>query len=233
MKIKKFIKLSNEDIINIKNLIEQCRNKDNIQYDPYLGEEGCLDDIFILAYHKNILVGYLYCFANDIPEVSVYIHPEYRRQGIATKLIKKLPHKNFVLTGKDFYPGGFEFADSIGYTKQYHEFLMEFDATTSIPHTGPCHVKKDDTYELIIDGQTIAAISIFEEAHTINIYDIFVIAPERNKGYGRQLLTSVLAELTSANKRIILQVSEENVPAYKLYTTMGFSVIDSVLFIKH
>ena len=227
MKIKITHKLTDTDILNIHKLLDACYEKDNIKYTPYLGEEGCNNDIFIMAYDKSTLTGFLYCFDNDISELSVYVHPEYRRQGIATRLFKKLPENEYILSGKNT-----DFAKSLGFTDKYHEFLMEHDPSESTLSDCPCHTKSDNIFLYSENNTEIANCSIFEEEHTINIYDIYVEPDYRNRGYGRKLLTSVLKELTATGKRIILQVSELNTPAYRLYVSLGFKVVDSVLFFR-
>lgn len=230
MKIITTHSLTESHMLNINTLLDICYQKDHIEYSPYLGEEGCNDDIFILSYEQDILTGFLYFFAGDIPEVSVYVHPDYRRQGIATALFKKLRRKNCVLTGKDDNIGFTEFAAAMGYRNQYHEYLMEYNHSTSYSSDCICHMRSDDTFTLCKDNEEVADCHIYEEANTINIYDIYVEPEYRHQGLGKMLLSSVLCELSATGKRIILQVSERNIPAYRLYTSLGFKIVESVLF---
>lgn len=230
MKIITMHSLTESHMLNINTFLDICYQKDHIEYSPYLGEEGCNDDIFILSYEQDILTGFLYCFAGDISEVSVYVHPDFRRQGIATALLKKLRRKQYILTGKDDNIGFTKFAAAMGYRNQYHEYLIEYDHSTSDTSDCICHMRSDDTFTLCKDNEEVAECHIYEEANTINIYDIYVEPEYRHQGLGKMLLSSVLSELSTTGKRIILQVSERNTSAYRLYTSLGFRIAESVLF---
>lgn len=84
-------KLSQEELSEAKKLINCCQNYDGTYRDPYLSNMLNFDPnmpAFFLYYKKGELVGLLTVYADDQDvEVTILVHPGYRRQGIARALL--------------------------------------------------------------------------------------------------------------------------------------------------
>ena len=83
-------KLSQEELSEAKKLINCCQNYDSTYRDPYLSNMLNFDPnmpAFSLYYEKGELVGLLTVYADDQDvEVTILVHPDHRRQGIARAL---------------------------------------------------------------------------------------------------------------------------------------------------
>lgn len=79
--------------MEVIDLINICQKNDNTYKDIYLSNEYNFDKdmpAFFLAYKDDKLVGFLSNYADEIDdvEISLLVHPKYRKQGIATELSK-------------------------------------------------------------------------------------------------------------------------------------------------
>lgn len=222
--------LTEADLSDIHMLIKKCEEADQIKYNLYMGEEECENDYFLLLYDKSSIIGYICCFYADTPEVSGLIAPEYRRNGYFSNSLQKIPYKNYIFTGKDNWPGYAKASIKLGFNFCFHEFLMENKAFPELP-INPLRLKRKGSQIFFYKFfSPIGYCRLFEENETINIFDVFVYEKNRNKGFGKCIISQILNIYSSHEKRIILQVSEKNKPAYKLYAACGFEVIDSVLY---
>ena len=83
-------KLSHEELSEAKKLINCCQAYDGTYRDPYLSNMLNFDPnmiAFFLYYEKGELVGLLTVYADDQDvEVTILVHPNHRRQGIARAL---------------------------------------------------------------------------------------------------------------------------------------------------
>ena len=82
--------LSQEELSEAQKLINCCQAYDGTYRDPYLSNMLNFDSnmpAFFLYYEKGKLVGLLTVYADDQDvEVTILVHPDYRRQGIARAL---------------------------------------------------------------------------------------------------------------------------------------------------
>ena len=85
-------KLSQEELFEAKKLIDCCQAYDGTYRDPYLSNMLNFDPnmpAFFLYYEKGELVGLLTVYADDQDvEVTILVHPDHRRQGIARALYR-------------------------------------------------------------------------------------------------------------------------------------------------
>src|SRR3990167_3986256 len=78
----------------IKRLASLCKRRDKglpaMYYHLLTTKRG--NDSNLLYYREKRLLGYLsiYFFFEQACEISIFIHPKYRRQHIATQLLKKV-----------------------------------------------------------------------------------------------------------------------------------------------
>ena len=84
-------KLSQEELFEAKKLINCCQKYDGTYREPYLSNMLNFDPnmpAFFLYYKKSELVGLLTVYADDQDvEVTILVHPNHRRQGIARALL--------------------------------------------------------------------------------------------------------------------------------------------------
>ena len=76
-----------------------------------------------------------------------------------------------------------------------------------------------------IDGRIAGYILFWLLPGAIDIHNVAVHSDFRRRGLGRRLLEQVVLEARSrASSRITLEVRKSNLPAQKLYESMGFGV---------
>ena len=84
--------LNDHQLLEAKALIAICQNDDGTFRDPYLSNMLNFDPnmpAFFLYYEKGELVGLLTVYADDQDvEVTILVHPNHRRQGIARALYR-------------------------------------------------------------------------------------------------------------------------------------------------
>ena len=84
--------LTDHQLLEVKALIAVCQKYDGTYRDPYLSNMLNFDPdmpAFFLYYEKGELVGLLTVYADDQDvEVSILVHPNHRRQGIARALYR-------------------------------------------------------------------------------------------------------------------------------------------------
>ena len=84
--------LNDHQLLEVKALIATCQNYDGTFREPYLSNMLNFDPnmpAFFLYYEKGELVGLLTVYADDQDvEVTILVHPDHRRQGIARALYR-------------------------------------------------------------------------------------------------------------------------------------------------
>lgn len=76
-------------------------------------------------------------------------------------------------------------------------------------------------------GISISEVKVFYDKATVCIYEVETAPEYRRQGYCKRLLEELLLCLKEQGcfERVILQVNAENIPAVKLYETLGFKCI--------
>lgn len=122
----------------------------------------------------------------------------------------------------------------------YKECLMKYCGKEPLPHCCTvleCEIESmepdkdggiESTYFFSINDTEIGSISIYEEKRTVNIFGVYIEPEYRGKGYAREMMYSVLEDIIPGGRQILLQVADNNKPAFGLYTGCGFKVIDFV-----
>ncbi len=226
-------KLNKKQIEDVNSLASACSEYDGLSYEPYTGEdEGC--DIFVLAYDGIQLIGFLSCFCDTEIEMSGLVLPKRRINGIFSDMYNYINEEyeldNIVFSGRDEYPGMSECAHRLGFGNSYHEYLMSYTSYDRLVLTNLNVVEDNGKYTYSNDNRIIGHCSLYIEERMINIYDVYVNEEYRGQGFGSVILSDILYRLSNCSKQIILQVSERNKAACRLYLTHGFKIIDSVVF---
>ena len=88
-----------------------------------------------------------------------------------------------------------------------------------------CRQNTRARFWLTIDGRIAGYILFWLLPGAIDIHNVAVHSEFRRRGLGRRLLEQVVLEARGrASSRITLEVRKSNLPAQKLYESMGFAV---------
>jgi len=106
---------------------------------------------------------------------------------------------------------------------QKHDFLrMQFELQSTHYH----NYYSSASYQIILcESRPIGRLYVHRGASQIRVIDIALLPQHRGAGIGRQLLEEVLAEGLAAKKTVAIHV-ERNNPALRLYTRLGFSILE-------
>ena len=228
-------KPSNSLFLEVNSLLAKCSQEDSVSYSLF-SEEDFMEYSIALAYEANMLIGFLIYTDDILQEAFGIVTPKHRQKGIFTALFKLLQQnkkcEQLTFWGKRNYPFWEQCADSLGYKSQQEELLMTFIGTPPSEGANLDVEIEDNTYFYYDEDTYIGQCSVFEESTTINIFEVFVDENYRNHGYGRQIINDVIWDLINSGKKIQLQVSSSNIPAIKCYEACGFTITDSILYIK-
>jgi ribosomal protein S18 acetylase RimI-like enzyme len=82
-------------------------------------------------------------------------------------------------------------------------------------------------YVGILDNEIIGIAFVgFDE--NISINTVGIIPEQQNKGYGKELISSIINIIYRADKDILIDVDSTNINAYKLYKGLGFKDIITI-----
>jgi len=116
--------------------------------------------------------------------------------------------------------------------------MMELDLTSynTEPVSDIDIIKEDDIYYIFQSDIEIGSFCFYTFTfntddiyfHSFNIYEDY-----RNKGLGRLSMKAILYFLKNLGKtKIHLQLLLENLPAYKIYTELGFNIVSEISYYK-
>lgn len=237
MSLKILSQLNDTHSTQIKEFADECSARDGIKYSPYTGGEA-EDDFFALCYKKNRLVGFAFLCAGEPAEISGFVHPDFRRRHIFTRMVKALKKHAKTgaceFSGRDGYPGFEKCAAALGASNRREEYLMRF-ASETLPVCSKAlrFVRQEDGTLLFFDNgeAPIGHVTLYYDGALANICNVFVEPDFRRQGVGFSMLCFVLSKLKGQGvSNIILQVSGSNKPALSLYAKCGFEIADSVVF---
>lgn len=226
-------KIDKTTYLQIKSLFNICSDFDKTNYILPSFEEMYKYSLFIFAKENNHIVGVIWNSDEILNEVFGMVLPEFRRQGLFGQLLSQL--KEIVLDdltfyGKPEYLLMTECAKAFGFTVIKTELLMKYQEISEPTEWEHEVFENDDTFSYYIDDNFIGSCSIFETDNTINIFEVFVEETYRNKGYATKIINDVLWSIKNSQKEILLQVSQENIPAVRCYQKCGFIVTDAIVF---
>lgn len=147
MKIIKNNCLTDEQLIDIKELLKTIHNFDNTAVVPYLSNNLTYFKempIFFMAYIEHKLAGFAMIYADEEPnseaDLYVYVLPQKRKQGIASKLLNeiksvtenyKYSNLSFV-TERNFLEKNKEFLHHIKAKIEDSEYQMELTLSSNL-----------------------------------------------------------------------------------------------------
>lgn len=243
-----------DELINKCNKIyDICCMEDNTEY-PFFIDNETENTQFPLLYYGTTdkkIIGFISAYVIDSHNVEIcgFVLPKYRRKGIASSLLDNLleyyeeynihvaiRYDNFIgkaflnsydfkyvsteckmlLTQSDFNISHTKImSKSTPYEKIKLQLIQENENNSKIYHA------------YILDN-TIGGCMISLFGNSAIIHNVEITESFRRKGYGYLLLAEVITELFNTHDTIILHVTKENIPAYKLYTKLGFHITEEL-----
>lgn len=255
--IKKFKTISENQIILLNNLVGICNRHDKCnQVSMVENDTEFFPDFpkFYIYEHKDNIISFLSLFFIDESSVSIYgfTHPDYRRKGYLNLLFntfiddiknasmdKTLTVFSVPIDSKNEI--GLNLIKNTAHVFAGSECIMEY----SIEDDCNFHVEDDVLTDVISDGTT-SDYRLFENNDGIkgdyigqlfcvindgcaSVYDVMIEPSYRGYGYSYSLMCSVINNLKNMGvKKILLNVTHQNVPAYNLYRKCGFIEVSSI-----
>lgn len=197
-----------------------------------------------LYYVDHELIGYIgICdFDAEVLEVTGMVHPDFRNQGIFSKLydlvqegFNKRPAQEMLLFCHKDLQAGLHFIEQ---KARYHhaEYDMYLDISVFTP-TMKYRLKLEeiDSKEHLfigkVDNTAIGQVRLELGTEVGGIYGLEIFPDCRRQGYGRELLTQAIEKLVAHGmQKVFLQVDTMNEQALKLYQSCGFVEGDVMLY---
>lgn len=149
--------LSSEQINDINNLFNECRDYDRLTSSLTLPDENsvCEDELFFLYYEDCRLLSFLSMFAADESFVEVYAltRPANRKNGLFTSLLYRAYTETDFIKDRDFlYLSDQKSSDcqtaynKLGFNLSYSEYIMTKHAPFDLNHNGALSIKETADY---------------------------------------------------------------------------------------
>ena len=242
--IKKTTQINDSLLERCDNLHQVCCDADSIKHSCCFEDEFDVYTDYPRLYYieyKNELVGFLstYIIDDASVEFSIFVHPRFRNNKMGTSLLKQfLKDYDFGNIEVAVHPnneGGIFFLKENFFYADSTELLMQAHLNTFIPKTSKSTYQLVDfasnNFKYIIEQQCVGTCntSYLSPSH-VCISDVEIDENYRNQGMGYKFLHRILRDLALRFEEVILHVTKENVPAYKLYKKLGFDVAETTIF---
>lgn len=214
--------LSHRDLTNISHLCKE------LDYEAFFEEGDFGSDLFFMAYDNDTLAGYLsLMFWEDKCEVTALVAPDYRRQGIFTRLLS-MAHNAYPSTSftgtfhKDYNLEN----SSVCRGPAYTDLFMMLESCTSKPLTNDCRIAFNDSVYKLYRGRTLIGSAGIDMTDSFtNVWNVTIKEPYRNRGYGSILMNYLINHYFKNNsKPLFLHVTSTNTAAVRLYEKCGFHI---------
>ena len=239
MNIIKSKKLSESTITDITALSKSQKEEYPFGFD--LSDPDC---IYYLCYDNDSLVSALALFeiAENIYEAIAYTHSDFTNMGYFTALYNYLlddlkPGAEISFAcDKDFPPTARLIEKfSLKYSSTELMMSLELGEYRSQP-VNNMEISADDfnNYKIFYNGKKIGSFIIEEmSGNNAYLFGFEILKKYRQKGLGKLSMSLALKHLkVSGIKRLYLQVSPENEPAYKIYKGLGFKINTEINYYK-
>ena len=227
---------------SINQIHRQCCDFDAINHHLFFdGEYQDYSDI-PFAYTASIAqqtVGFLCPYVIDRYNVEfcLFVLPKYRCSRIGMNLFFQMVHdfgtQSFRASLHPDNEIGKAFLTQLGFTYGCRECSMALNKNEFTPSALKLEllVEKTDEFLVItglIDDIEVGNLKLTAFDMTACIHDVEIKEKFRRNGYGFRLLTSALIDIFEKYERVILHVTKENLPAYRLYQKIGFKILEEL-----
>ena len=183
------------------------------------------------------LLGFLsvYIIDSNHVEFCIFVHPDYRSQQLGKRLLK------YFFTDYDkadidvcIHPenkSDIVFLNDNNFHLSSTELLMELSFNSARSKNSlPQKNFTSNTFKYIIDNECVGScnVSCLSDIQ-VCISHVIIFNPYKNRGLGYEFMKKVCHEISKDFKKVLLHVSQENIPAYKLYKKLKFKEIESTL----
>lgn len=216
-----------------------CNEYDNMKSPYFIDDETLTKPILFCGYMESTMAGFLSVYEIDLQNIEIcgFVLPEYRKKSIFTKLLKELHRDYSQYRLHTSLPKSSTIAKSAVQSLGFHYCSTECKMVLSREN----YLPKESYFILFQESENETDIYYLSDTdidfgyclvnvqkksailHDVEIYEEF-----RHKGYGYELLCLVLNHLFERCDHVILHVTKENIPAYKLYTKLGFLCIEEM-----
>lgn len=183
----------------------------------------------------------------ETDEIYAFTLPGFRKKGCFYSVLSFLMpvlRDALVFPVYKLNPGLLEILDRLKAKKDYDEYFMERELTENIETAGSMemsgteNIKYEETSEdeIFFSSRFCECCIMKYSKDCLYLYGMLTYARFQGMGHGFEFLSELIRLIETGKtglhgfKRIILQVSSENIPAVKLYKKCGFSVKDSLSF---
>lgn len=169
MKYRSKTRLTGEEKLACEQLVSRCHEYDGTFHQPYLDNLYNFDQempSFILAEEEQIL-GFLSIYADEPGEaqLEVVVHPNYRRQGIATRLLQE-----FQKIADQYELTNLSFVTERVFLEQHSGFLSHFQLTATdecelwlaLPHQQLALEESEDLLVSVASMEHLESIAQFQ-----------------------------------------------------------------------
>ena len=222
-------------IKNCKNIHKICSTEDNLQYEFFLEDDFSICKNLPRLYYGTFnekIVGFLSVFVIDDShcEICMFVMPKYRGGHLGRNLFMEFQEDyiNFYVE-TSIHPNnifGKNYINTLDFQYNNSNVLMELDLEYFVNHNTIENIDyeyEDGYFYLYNDNIPIGSClvtSILPDCACIS--EVAIDDNFQNKGYGYKFLAFVFRKISKDYHFVVLQVDKGNIPAYRLYTKMGF-----------
>lgn len=244
MQLKKFMS-TNENIIDrLNELHKACCDFDGILHPFYACDDEICSQPGPIAYIYGEMCAALTVYYINETECEIYAvtHPDFRRRGyfsaLFSEFIKDAEHinlKNVSLpVGHNNSIANHIIRSDKRISFSHTEYVLQYDSPRSAQENPSAFINVTAENNDIISfkflyGRTVVGgckTDLSSGCATIFGYEIF--EQFRGAGYGGMFIPLVTDYILKREKKILLQVSGANTPAFKMYMHHGFKIYSSV-----
>lgn len=239
---QKTYSLSTDLVQSCFHLSDICNETDHLSNPCFVDEDydaDCGLPCLYYALDNSDIIGFLSVYIIDSynAEICIFVLPKYRKNQVGSELFARMVADynsySFQLSMVPKNEIGKQFISKMGFEYCSTECSMElirdnyFPVKNTVSLTPVKHAN-----EIIITGmiskQEIGQciISVFDDF--VCIHDVEIWEKYRGKGYGYRLITTVLNHIFEKYNNVVLHVTKDNIPAYHLYTKVGFHILQEL-----
>lgn len=226
---KRLKKAEKEEILRIvseENALEGTQYGSPLDGDAFLTVPSEKDPEKLSAFAAAFLLGET-CRGLPVTEVMLFTDRGSRRKGLATRILQKIRKPDTVLKFAEYpSPSGDGFLKRAGALHLYDELCM----TLSLSKRKAESEVLSETVGDPADGcrrfySGHSELYVNRSGETAYLFGVRTDRAHMGKGHAKSLLSAVLSGLAEEGvTQVTLQVSGENLPALRLYETLGFTV---------
>ncbi len=209
-------------------------------------EDG-LDYFLLYEEDSGLLLGFAFLFFSQETscECAVFIHPDYRRQGLCSQLlnhilnhVEKCEKQNACQTDFCFLvdpdtPSAVAVMNVLEAEYWYSEYKMVRTLSEKDRlYTPFLHIERTEPnlYTAMLKDEIIGTCGVLSSGQEFYLYAFQIREACQGKGHGKDFLLGMLAYLSSMGNQVSVQVSGQNYIARNLYKKTGFRTSESLSY---